>query len=1013
MLASLLCATFATTAATALPATAASAASATPAARTSPAHVTDSPGPIATGDLISTAGLTTPVDLATPAGALAATLATTGEITGVVRGADGPALTRACVTVNGPRGTVSGLTRAGGRYAIGGLRPGAYTVGYSACADPGRYFDQWYGGASLATAAAQVLVAAGQPTRLAPVTLRLTSPAAAVAAAEHALRAGPAGPAAAKGSELSGIVASKSGKRLAGLCVLESMTTANEAAFGGTSTGRRGGYSMPIGTSGKWEVQFSGGCGNTGNYAPQWWRYASTGKKATYLHARRGRSFRGIDASLRPGAAISGTVRAAAGARPPLAGACVDAAGLGAMSQVEVQAVTRANGSYVLKGLGTGRYRVQFAPGCGLQGNYLSASYGRIISVRDGKTVTGINGFLRLGGKISGVVTSQASRKPLAGICVLLNGGESGSVGFTSATGTYSFGRLQPGRYTVAFFGGCGSSGSYAPQYYDAQANALAAIPVTVSAGQVRSGIDAAMLAGGTVTGRVTSPAGAPLHGVCVSLTSRNEAGGLGQNLDLELETVAFFSSFSFSSGSTVSGRTGQYAIRNLAPGLYSADFLGGCGGGTARYAAQAFAPLGGTGSTWVTVSAGIATAGVSTVLRPGGSISGVITGSAGGRLSGICAVATTGVVTPASVFTELGGAAMSRRGAYRIIGLATGRYAVEFTPCEDQPYADQWYRGQANQASARRVAVRAGHATTRIDAALTSGGRITGRVRSGISGRPVAGACVLVVDPRGNVVASGSSGKSGQYHVAHVPAGRWQLDTSLCETASPRLAGIVRRGVRIRDTATTATASMTLPRAGRIAGEVLGGSLAAAQPGICVELTPKAGDGQATTAVTGANGRYTVAGLAPGRYQVLFTPLCLFGTAALVPQWFSGQPTRAAATPVTVTAGRTTTSVGGSLASGGGISGTVTVSGAAAAAGVCAGAFTGAGATPAAIAITGADGSYQISGLSPGTYRVEFSAGCGVARYTTQWYSGATSRAGAAPVTVTAGAVHAGIGAS
>jgi hypothetical protein len=49
-------------------------------------------------------------------------------------------------------------------------------------------------------------------------------------------------------------------------------------------------------------------------------------------------------------------------------------------------------------------------------------------------------------------------------------------------------------------------------------------------------------------------------------------------------------------------------------------------------------------------------------------------------------------------------------------------------------------------------------------------------------------------------------------------------------------------------------------------------------------------------------------------------------------------------------------------------------------------------------------------AGPSAGRYQVEFTAGCGDARYATRWYRGATSRSGARPVIVSAGSVTTGI---
>ncbi len=105
------------------------------------------------------------------------------------------------------------------------------------------------------------------------------------------------------------------------------------------------------------------------------------------------------------------------------------------------------------------------------------------------------------------------------------------------------------------------------------------------------------------------------------------------------------------------------------------------------------------------------------------------------------------------------------------------------------------------------------------------------------------------------------------------------------------------------------------------------------------------------------------------------------------------------------VSSGSTHGGVGATLTADGGIAGTVQVSGTPAA-GVCVIAYPAAGQQAPAVAETGADGSYQIGGLAPASYVVEFTSGCGAASYATQWYNGAHARSTATPVTVTAGSV-------
>jgi len=724
------------------------------------------------------------------------------------------------------------------------------------------------------------------------------------------------------------------------------------------------------------------------------------------LHARPGHSFRRIDASLRAGASISGVVRGRRSGQP-LAHVCVVATGTGPMNQIQMEATTGANGTYRIEDLGTGRYRVEFDGSCDPTGNYLGGRYPRAVAVTDGKTTTGINIELDQGAAIGGVVTSQASGARLAGVCVEMIRGSTAYIGDTGRNGRYSFGNLDAGRYLVSFNGGCGSTGSYAPQFYDGQSNGSGATPVTVPAGTVRTDIDAAMLPGATVTGRVTSSAGAGLANVCVVVVSRNYAGGLGQGpaAGLGLQDQAAESA---GLAVAVTSRAGRYRAGNMTPGQYAAEFLPGCVSGHPHYGSQDFAPRGHRGTSWIWAGGGTVAAGVNTVLRPAGSIAGMITGVRGRRLSGICALAIDPAVQgPVSLAPEVTSGGVSRHGTYRITGLAAGRYRVAFDPCLGQSYALQWYRRQYRESAAARVPVRTGRVTRGINGVLLRGGTLTGRIVSGLTGRGASGVCVFVTGEAGQEVAGGGT-FGGRYRIPNVPPGRWNLEPVPCVGSSP-LAGIVYHAVRVTNGATHAVATIRLPEAGRLAGTVLGGSPATAQPGICVEATPVAGDGQPGTAVTGPGGRYALGALAQGRYRVLFTPECLAGTATLVPQWFSGRPTAATATLVRVAAGHTAGGIGARLAADGGIEGTVTAGGRAAT-GVCVSAFTAGRPVPTALAITRAGGRYELDGLAPGSYQVEFTAGCGDSGYPAQWYQGAKTRGGAKAVSVTAGSVTTGI---
>ncbi len=136
-----------------------------------------------------------------------------------------------------------------------------------------------------------------------------------------------------------------------------------------------------------------------------------------------------------------------------------------------------------------GAYSVQFFPGCNNNANYLGVNYPTNVNVVGGATTSGINGSLPVGAIISGNVTSATTGKPIKGICVAVNGTlQSGFGGFvtTNGRGAYSVDQLPAGTYQVQFSGGCGNTGSYAPQGYD-NTNVLEPQNIDVTAaGQTR-----------------------------------------------------------------------------------------------------------------------------------------------------------------------------------------------------------------------------------------------------------------------------------------------------------------------------------------------------------------------------------------------------------------------------------------------------------------------------------------------------------------------------------------------
>jgi hypothetical protein len=153
---------------------------------------------------------------------------------------------------------------------------------------------------------------------------------------------------------------------------------------------------------------------------------------------------------------------------------------------------------------------------------------------------------------ISGHVTNTAGA-PLQGASVLVQDGR-GFAAFadTDASGGYSFDGLDDGNYKVWFT--AGSAGNYADQWWNNKPGPFpSADTITLGTGTQRSGIDAALAQGATISGRVTNVHGDPIPNICVSV--------FGDHVPpRSFDTVQ-------------TSATGDYAIDRLQNGDYKVQF--------------------------------------------------------------------------------------------------------------------------------------------------------------------------------------------------------------------------------------------------------------------------------------------------------------------------------------------------------------------------------------------------------------------------------------------------------
>ena len=176
-------------------------------------------------------------------------------------------------------------------------------------------------------------------------------------------------------------------------------------------------------------------------------------------------------------------------------------------------------------------------------------------------------------------------------------------------------------------------------------------------------------------------------------------------------------------------------------------------------------------------------------------------------------------------------------------------------------------------------------------------------------------------------------------------------------------------------------------PRYRSLSGAVTDSVTGAPLQGVVVDVYD-ANDAFVIATTTGADGQYSVSGLADGTYEVGFDG----SSAGYQPQFYAQEASLDSADPVDVTAGTTTTDIDAALDPGVGISGRVTdVSTGAGVGGVQVTVFDEVNGGSVGTATTAGDGSYSLSGLPPGTYAVQFQAASG--NYLPEFYDGEWSQ--------------------
>ena len=759
------------------------------------------------------------------------------------------------------------LSAPNGSYSLDQLVPGTYRVFFLPSSESA-YLAEWYLDAPDRDNATDVIVILDQTTANINGTLVV-------------------------GGQVSGTVTDEGGTPLANMVVeafryeadLDSWVWEKDAF-----TEADGSYLIVGLEAGSYRLRFS--APNNRNYAPEWYDDVAEWDEATELLISQSQAIGDIDADLAVGSSISGQVTDEQG--NPLSGIRVNALPLDYAAELSTQLPilsipTDAQGRYTVAGLPTGTYQVLFYDeGNGIYARewYNDASYrgqAQQIAVVTGQDTANIDAALAVGGRISGTVTDEAS-SPLANIWVDVEQYNPGTGLWepinglnTDSGGNYTLNGLTAGQYRVRFDAW---TGNYAVEWYDDSSTAGQATPVTVTLDQTSDQIDAALEAGGSISGRVTRQAdGAPIEYAAVE----------AHHYDSGTETWELVSQ-------TSTEPDGTYAFNPLPAGNYRVKFTEAAFYGMEWYNDALYPGQ----SVDVPVVVGQTTPAIDAALGPGSFILGSALGPdnlvVGGTEINVYRYDTLTDTWPWLDQTYI----YEFSGAYWFYSLPPGTYRFEFRPPPASGYATTWYGDVPDFESATDVVVEGEEFINHIDVTFGLTNTVSGQVT--LDDAPLSGVTLTISSGQ-----STQTGISGDYYLIGLP------DGSL--TLTPTLAGYVfsptSRTVSLPpsqiglDFSATSLADNKGYVSGLVTDEADG-----ALPDIAVTAYRFQGSWQAISAtVTLSNGTYALT-LPVGEIRLFFAD----PGGEYIPQYYDNAATTALAEPVTVQMDQTTPDINARL---------------------------------------------------------------------------------------------------